>query len=62
MSGEIGPVQPGHEGEDLLRRPAAPVDHDEVLVDRFRQYALEHRLNAVPVNLVSVAGDYHGRH
>jgi hypothetical protein len=35
MGGEIGPVKPCYQSQDLLRRPPPAVDHDEVLVDRF---------------------------
>jgi hypothetical protein len=55
MSGEIGPVEPGHEGQDLLRWPATPIDHDEVLVDRFRKYALQRCLHAAALELIPVA-------
>jgi hypothetical protein len=55
MGGEIGPIEPCYQGQDLLGRPAPPVDHDEVLMDRFRQDTLQRCLHAMAVKLIAVA-------
>jgi hypothetical protein len=55
MGGEIGPIQPCYQSQDLFGRPASPVDHDEVLMDRFRQDTLQRCLNATAVKLIPVA-------
>ncbi len=61
MGGEVGPVEPGYQGQDLLGRPAPPVDHHEVLIDRLRERPLERFLHAVGVQVVGVTRDRHGR-
>lgn len=55
MGGEISPVEPRYQGQDLLGRPAAAVDDDEVLLDRLGQCAVEDRFDALRVQAVLVA-------
>jgi hypothetical protein len=62
MGSEIGAVQPGYQGKDLLGRPAPTVYDDEVLADRFRQLALECFLHPLGVEIVLPARDGHGPH
>ncbi|HMD25560.1 MAG TPA: hypothetical protein VKH61_15795, partial [Streptosporangiaceae bacterium] len=52
---EIGPIEPRYQGQDLLGRPAPPVDHHEVLMDRIRQDTLQCCLHDVAVQLIPVA-------
>lgn len=46
MGCEVGPVEPGDQGQDLLGRPASAVDHHEVLLDRLGQRSPEGRFHA----------------
>src|SRR5258708_34535826 len=62
MGCEIGPIKPGHQGQDLLRRPPASVDHYEVLMDGLGQRALECFLHAPGVKIIRAARHRHRWH
>jgi hypothetical protein len=55
MRCEVSPVQPSYQRENLLGRPASAVDYHEVLMDRFRQFPFNGRLDGLRVQAVLVA-------
>lgn len=59
---EVGPVEPGYQGQDLLGRPASAVDHYKVLLNRFWQCALKGCFHALGIQIIPMARDRHCRH
>jgi hypothetical protein len=62
MRGEVRPIEAGYQGKCLLRGPASPTYHDEVLDDRFWQFTAQSLLDLLRVKIVGMARHSHGGH